>query len=294
MTRGASTSCPAALAGASAASRPRTWRLAISIPGGAAGSPRAAPGTSAPLREDPRRLPATEARLELTVDASEPTIDHCRNRGRARSAQRTFPDGPYPPARIQETPSGAPIPLHVLVELALPELSASGWRRRVGATGMSMPEAAMHEAHRSKPAKHQVGSPGKLPVMQAVSETAGMESPTKGKLGSGIPAPDPRHHARTGCAVHHIGHHPSPPRSESLIQQQALWEVSITVGSSGSPDHVPARIASGPAPCRRACAGPRLLREVPSETRSRCGSHSPLHCRSRATGRDQPCGPRSR
>ena len=283
MTRRASTSRSAAL--------PGTWRLPISIQGGAA---RGAPGASAPLRGRPRRLPATEGRLELAVGASQPSIDHRRDHGRARGAQRTFPDGPYPPARIQEIPSGAPVPLHVLIELALPELPASGWRRRVGATGMSMPEAAMHKAHRSKPAKYQVGSPGELPVMQAVSEATGMESSAKGKLGSGILAPDPRHHARTGLAVHHIGHHPSPPRSESLIRQQALQEISIMVASPEGPIHAPGRVASGPAPCRWASAGPKLLRKAPNETQARGGSHGPLHCQSRATGQDQPCSPRSR
>lgn len=100
----------------------------------------------------------------------------------------------------------APVPFHVGIELALPELFASGRCCRVRAAGMPVPETAVNEAHRAEPAKHEIGSAGELAIVQAVSETTCVEGPAKHELGPRVPASDSRHHARTGRAVNHIRH----------------------------------------------------------------------------------------
>ena len=42
--------------------------------------------------------------------------------------------------------------------------------------------------------------------MQTVSNSPGVDGSTKSEFGSRVPASDPRHHARTSCAVHDVCH----------------------------------------------------------------------------------------
>ena len=125
---------------------------------------------------------AGNPRLEPLIISAQPVVQ--RECGpRCVATQRALPDDCDTPAGIKQVAPVAPITFHVRVELRLPEILSSGRRRRVRATCMSMPEAAVDEAHGSESSKHQVGGAGKLAVVQAESETARMESPTEDEFG---------------------------------------------------------------------------------------------------------------
>ena len=89
----------------------------------------------------------------------------------------------------------APVPAHVGMEFRLPEFLASGRGGGIPAPDVTVPEAAVNEAHGSESTKHKIGSTGKLAVVQAVPQTAGVESPAKSDFGYSVPASNSRHHA---------------------------------------------------------------------------------------------------
>lgn len=73
---------------------------------------------------------------------------------------------------------------------------------------MPVPETSMNKAHRAESTKHEIGSSGELPIVQAISEAARMERPAKNEFGARVPAFYPCHHARAGCAINCVGHGP--------------------------------------------------------------------------------------
>ena len=75
---------------------------------------------------------------------------------RAYSPQRAFPDDRHSPARFEQLGPIPTITADVGFEFCQPELLSSGWGCRESAPGMSVPEAAIHEAHRLESTKHQV------------------------------------------------------------------------------------------------------------------------------------------
>ena len=125
---------------------------------------------------------AGKPRLETLSISAQPLVQlECGSE--CVAAQRALPDDCDTQAGIKQAAPSAPIALHVRVELRLPEFLSSGRRRRVRATCMSVPEAAVDEAHGSESSKHQIRGAGKLAVVQAESETARMESPTEDEFG---------------------------------------------------------------------------------------------------------------
>ncbi len=113
--------------------------------------------------------------------------------GRPRLA---LPDGDHCPSCRFKRVSRPPVSPDVGRELLFPELTARGRRRRIPATGMAMPEAAMHEHGETSSGKHQVGLPRKRAVMQDISESRGMQIA-------------PHHHLRLGVLAADRGHHPA-------------------------------------------------------------------------------------
>ena len=89
----------------------------------------------------------------------------------------------------------APVPAYVVLELCLPESLASGRGGGVPAPDVTVPEAAVNEAHGPEATKHEVRGTRELAVVQAVSQTACMESPAKSDFGYSVPASNPCHHA---------------------------------------------------------------------------------------------------
>ena len=124
-----------------------------------------------------------EARLEPPAISTQPLVQLQGGSELPPLAQCAFPDDRDSPAGFEQVASVALVPFHVGKELGTPELLAGGWRGRVRAPGMSVPEAAVHEAHGSESGKHQIGGAGELAVVQAVSETVCVESPAENEFG---------------------------------------------------------------------------------------------------------------
>ena len=76
-----------------------------------------------------------------------------------------------------------PIPAHVGMELGLPEFLTSGRSGRVRTANMTVPEAAVNEAHGSESRKHDIGSTRERAVVQAVPQTTSVESTAKDNFG---------------------------------------------------------------------------------------------------------------
>ena len=122
-------------------------------------------------------------RLEPSLISAQPLVQSGRDSDMTPFAQRAFPDNCDSPPGSEQLVSVAPVTLDVRVELRLPEFRSSCRGGCVRATSVPVPEAAVNEAHGSKSRKHQIGGAGKLAVVQAESETAGMESPTQDEFG---------------------------------------------------------------------------------------------------------------
>ena len=126
---------------------------------------------------------ARKLRLEPSISSAQPPVQLGHEFDGPPLAQRTLPYNCDSPTGCEQLVAIAPVTLHVGVELRLPEFRSRGRGGRVWATCMSVPEAAVDEAHGSESRKHQVGGAGKLALVQAISETAGMESPTQYEFG---------------------------------------------------------------------------------------------------------------
>ena len=183
-------------------------------------------------------------RVELTAAPSQPLVQLQRDPDSALIAQGAFPYDRDSPAVFEQIESIALVPCHVGVKLGLPEILASRWCCRVRAVGMSMPEAAVNEAHRSESTKHQIGSAGEFSIVQTVSEAACVESPAKGEFGPRVPASDPRHHARTSRSIHYVRHRRSCTGLEEYIRQRISREVSTMIKPDRNPGHPCAQIQS--------------------------------------------------
>lgn len=147
-----------------------------------------------------------EVRIELPVTSSQPPLQPECNSSFDLPAQCAFPDDCDSPAGAEQVSSIALITLNIGVKFAFPE-SCTGVRRRcVRTPGMPVPETSMNKAHRAESTKHEIGSSGELSIVQAISEAACMERPAKNEFGARVPALDPCHHARSGCAINCIGH----------------------------------------------------------------------------------------
>ena len=71
---------------------------------------------------------------------------------------------------------------------------------------MSMPETALDQDNGSSTRQHDVRRPGQLPVVQAETQAAGVESTPKGHFGAGMFAPDACHHAGAGRGINDVNH----------------------------------------------------------------------------------------
>ena len=136
-----------------------------------------------------------EMRFERPVTSVQPPVQHQCDLEFSLLPQRAFPDDRHSPSGFEQIVPVAPVPAHVGMELCLPEFLAGGRVGGVRASDVTVPEAAVNEAHGSESTKHEIGGTRELAVVQAVSKIACVESPAKSDFGYSVPASNPRHHA---------------------------------------------------------------------------------------------------
>ena len=120
--------------------------------------------------------------------------------------QSALPHHKYPPSRSGKSFTGFGIPSTIGLQLGDPEHLA---RLRYGGiitTFMTMPEAPMHENNGLVFGEHDIRSAWKIPCMQPVTESCGMQRTADHHFGSGVLAADPGHHPGAGLLVDDIGH----------------------------------------------------------------------------------------
>lgn len=120
--------------------------------------------------------------------------------------QFAFPDDDEIPSSLDDVPGISGITGDVGNELALPEFAV---RRRHGgeaASGMTMPEAAMHHDCRPVFRQHDVRMTGEVLGVKSESEACSVQGASKDKFRLGILAAYARHHSGAGRLVHDVGH----------------------------------------------------------------------------------------
>ena len=60
---------------------------------------------------------------------------------------------------------------------------------------MTVPEAAVDEAHGTESTEHEIGSTRKRSVVQAISQAPCVEGPSEDDFGYSVPTSDCRHHS---------------------------------------------------------------------------------------------------
>ena len=151
-------------------------------------------------------LSGIRTRLELTLVPSQPLLDLRSCLRFPIVAQCALPNDGHSPSGIKEVTSIPSVSLHVFRKLGLPEVSTRRRCRRVSATRMPVPVAAVNEAHGFEASEHEVRSPWETSIVQSVSEASGVKCQSKSKLGLCTSAPDSRHHARPGGWIHYVRH----------------------------------------------------------------------------------------
>lgn len=134
-------------------------------------------------------------RFERPFNSVQPPVQPQRDLVSTLFPQLAFPDNRHSPSGFDQMMLIAPVPSHVGMELGLPELPASGRDGGVRAPDMTVPEAAVNEAHRSESTKHHIGCAREVAVVQTIPQTACVESPAENEFGYSVPASNPRHHA---------------------------------------------------------------------------------------------------
>ncbi len=161
-------------------------------------------------------------RFERPFNSVQPPVQHQCGLEFTLLPQRAFPDDRHSPSGFEQMVLVAPVSAHVGMELGPPEFLASGRGGGVRAPDVTVPEAAVNEAHGSEPTKHEIGGTREVAVVQAVPQTAGMESTAKNEFGYSVPASNPRHHPRTGHLVHYVRHLSLPHRLRGILSQTNL------------------------------------------------------------------------
>ena len=118
-------------------------------------------------------------RFERGFIAAQPMLQIRRGPDLATPAQGALPDNRDPPARIQQVVSIAPVPIHVVTKLLLPELRPAYGRGCIPARCMAVPEAAVNETDGAKPSKHQIRGSGQASVVKAIPDTTRMQGTAK-------------------------------------------------------------------------------------------------------------------
>ena len=145
-------------------------------------------------------------RLEASLGTEQPLVK-CKQGSLGRIfAQCTFPDDRHPPTSLQQLVPDPPVPLHVGPEFRLPEVRSGSGIGRVGASFMTVPEAAMHETDRSKPGEHQVRPAGELAIMKTVPVAARVQRTPEDQFGLRVLAADSCHHSRPYRSINYVGH----------------------------------------------------------------------------------------
>lgn len=119
---------------------------------------------------------------------------------------RAFPDHLHAPPCSSERNNVPFVPGDILLELARPEVRSRRGRGREAASPVPVPEAAMHEDHRSVGGKNKIGSARKPLAVKPVPEAHSMQVPPQFQFRFRVLTPNPRHHARPGCSIDHVGH----------------------------------------------------------------------------------------
>ena len=128
-------------------------------------------------------------RFERPVTSVQPPLQQQRGWEFTLHPQRAFPHDRHSPSGFKQMVLVAPVPVHIGLELCLPEFLASCRGGGVPAPDVTVPEAAVNEAHGSEPTKHEIGGTRELAVVQAVPQTACVESPAKNDFGYSVLLP---------------------------------------------------------------------------------------------------------
>ena len=182
-------------------------------------------------------LSGMRTRLELPLVPSQPVLHHRSCFPLPSLAQGALPDDGHSPSGIEEVASVPSVSLHIFRELGLPEVRARRRGRRVSATRMPVPEAAVNEAHGFEASEHEVRSSGEAPIVHSVSETAGVKCPSESELRLRAPAPDPRHHARPGGWIHYVRHRRLHWSAEEFMRHLISQEDSFLIKPGGRHVH---------------------------------------------------------
>ena len=71
---------------------------------------------------------------------------------------------------------------------------------------MTVPEAAMHEAHGSETTERKIWSSRQFPIMESVSEPSRIQGSSENQFGFRVLAADVRHLPRARCLIYDVDH----------------------------------------------------------------------------------------
>ena len=127
-----------------------------------------------------------KACLVLQERPSQPLVEFASRLFCAIISQRALPDHRNPPSKLQQLLPALLVAGGVTFELFLPIFLPRRWRSCKSATGMRVPEASVHEAHRTVFWKNKVWLSRKISVMQPVPQPTRMHCPAEEKLRAGV------------------------------------------------------------------------------------------------------------
>ena len=151
--------------------------------------------------------------------AAQPFAEFAGSLGFAAAAQCTFPDDGHPPAEREKLFPVLAIAGNVALELRKPIIAVGGGSRRVPASGMPVPEATVHEAHRPVPPEDQVRLPWKRAAVKPEPEPSSVHGPPQETFGPSVLAPNLRHDSGSRLVIHHVGQRIRSSRRRSWLGQ---------------------------------------------------------------------------
>lgn len=144
--------------------------------------------------------------LVLPSAASKPVLQSLQSDRARIGSESALPHNGDSPPGFEEVAFRTAVPLHVAIELGLPELRSCRWGGRVGASRMAMPKAAVNEANRAVATEDKIRCSRETPYMESESKPPRVERPSNDEFGLRVLRRYARHHARSRGPVHDVGH----------------------------------------------------------------------------------------
>ena len=141
--------------------------------------------------------------------------------GTCIAAEGAFPHSGDSPASVKKLTLGAAVAGHIVIELRLPELRPCRGCRRVRASFMAVPEAAVNEANGAVASKDKIRGSGQMSSVESEAKPLCVKRASKDKFGLGVLGRYGCHHSRSSGLVDDVGHRVRGPWSK-------LPEVSIS------------------------------------------------------------------